>query len=112
MLGYRLDDQGFESQQGLEIFLFATMSRMALWPTQPPVQWIPGALSLGVKWLGHEADHSPPSSAEVKNVLELYLHYPNMHSLHGAQLKKNIKTSDVCKITKNAFLPSNVHVTT
>jgi len=20
----------------------------------------------GVKWLGHEADHSPPSSAEVK----------------------------------------------
>jgi hypothetical protein len=26
-----------------------------------------GALSLGIKWLGHEADHSPPSSAEVKN---------------------------------------------
>jgi len=26
-----------------------------------------GALSLGVKQLGHEADHSPPSSAEVKN---------------------------------------------
>jgi hypothetical protein len=27
-----------------------------------------GALSLGVKWLGHEADHSPLSSAKVKNV--------------------------------------------
>jgi hypothetical protein len=26
-----------------------------------------GALSLGVKWPGPEADHSPPSSAEVKN---------------------------------------------
>jgi hypothetical protein len=25
-----------------------------------------GALSLGVKWVGHEADHSPQSSAEVK----------------------------------------------
>jgi hypothetical protein len=40
-------------------------------------------LSLGVKWLGHEADHSPPSSAEVKNVV-LYLHSP-VH-LHGMVL--------------------------
>jgi hypothetical protein len=30
--------------------------------------WVPGALSLGVKRpRGREADHSPPSSAEVKN---------------------------------------------
>jgi hypothetical protein len=28
---------------------------------------VPGALSLGVKRPGREADHSPPSSAEVKN---------------------------------------------
>jgi len=26
-----------------------------------------GMLSLGVKWLECEADHTPPSSAEVKN---------------------------------------------
>jgi hypothetical protein len=26
------------------------------------------ALSPKVKWFGHEADHSPPSNAEVKNV--------------------------------------------
>jgi hypothetical protein len=26
-----------------------------------------GAVSVGVKWLGHEADHLPPSYAEVKN---------------------------------------------
>jgi hypothetical protein len=49
------------------IFLFATVSSPALGPTQPPIQWVPGALSLGVKWPGREADHSPPSSAEVKN---------------------------------------------
>jgi len=35
-------------------------------PTQLPIQWVPGALSLGIKWPGPEADHSPPSSAEVK----------------------------------------------
>jgi hypothetical protein len=35
-------------------------------PPQPPIQWVPGALSLGVKWPGREADHSPPYSAEVK----------------------------------------------
>jgi hypothetical protein len=27
-----------------------------------------GALFLGVKWPGQEADHSPPSSAKAKNV--------------------------------------------
>jgi len=43
-------------------------SRLALGPTQPPIHWVPGALSQGVKQLGHEADHSPPSSAEVKNM--------------------------------------------
>jgi hypothetical protein len=31
------------------------------------IQWIPGALSLGQNGWGGEADHSPPSSAKVKN---------------------------------------------
>jgi hypothetical protein len=44
------------------IFLFTT----ALGPTQPPIQWEPGAFSLGIKRPGREAGHSPPSSAEVK----------------------------------------------
>jgi hypothetical protein len=35
-------------------------------PTKPPSQWVPGALSLGVKRPGRDADHSTPSSAEVK----------------------------------------------
>jgi len=35
--------------------------------TQPPVQWVAGVLNPGVKRAGREADHSPPSSAEVKN---------------------------------------------
>jgi hypothetical protein len=61
---------------------------MALGPTQPPIQWVPGALSLGVKRPGREADHLFPSSAEVKEWMELYLHSPNTPSWRGAQLKE------------------------
>jgi hypothetical protein len=38
---------------------FTTASRPALGPTQSPIQWVPGALSLGVKQPVREADHSP-----------------------------------------------------
>jgi len=33
---------------------------------------------------GREADHSPPSSAEVKEWVELYFHYHNTPSWRGA----------------------------
>jgi hypothetical protein len=48
------------------IFLFSTASGLTMGPTQPPVQWVPGALSLGVKRQGRETDLSLPSSAEDK----------------------------------------------
>jgi hypothetical protein len=48
-------------------FLLTTASRPALVPTQPPIQWVPVALSSNTQRLGREADHSPPCSAEVKN---------------------------------------------
>jgi hypothetical protein len=66
------------------LILKIRLSRPALGPTQPPIQWVPGALSLGVKQLGREADHSPPSRAEIKECVELYLHSPIR--LHGAML--------------------------
>jgi hypothetical protein len=66
-LGWTIGVLWFDSRRGLRIFLFTTASRTALGPTQPPIQWVPGALSLGVKRSGHEADHSPLFSAEVKN---------------------------------------------
>jgi hypothetical protein len=74
-LHYGLDDQGSRVRfpTGLGILLFTTASRTALGPTQPPIQWVPGAFSLGVKWPGREVDHSPPSRAEVKEWGELYL---------------------------------------
>jgi hypothetical protein len=45
----RADDRGFESRQGLGIFLFTTASIPALEHTQPPLQWIPAVPLLGVK---------------------------------------------------------------
>jgi hypothetical protein len=58
---------GFNTRQGQGIFLFATtVSRPILEPIQP-IKWELGALSPRVKRPAREADHSPPSSAEVKN---------------------------------------------
>jgi hypothetical protein len=85
--GWTIGVLGFDSRRGLGILLFTSLSRTALEPIQPPIQWIQWALSLGVKWPGCEADHSPPSTAEVKECVELYLHSPNTPLWHGAQLK-------------------------
>jgi hypothetical protein len=47
-------------------FIFSTLSRPALGSTQAHIQWVTEALSPGVKRPGHEADYSPPTTAEVK----------------------------------------------
>jgi len=76
----RLKRQGVRGSitgRGERIFPLASVSRTALWPTQPPVKWVPGVLSPGVKVRPvRDADHSPPSSAEVENEQELYVLSP------------------------------------
>jgi hypothetical protein len=73
-MGWMIGVLGFDSQQRLGIFLFTTVSRTALGPTQYPIQWIAWALSVGVKWPGCEYDHSSPVPRSKK--VELYLHSP------------------------------------
>ena len=68
--GYRLDGPGIEARWGRD---FPHLSRPALRPTQPPVQWVPG-LSWGKKRPGRDADPSLPSSAVVKERLGLYIY--------------------------------------
>jgi hypothetical protein len=58
---------GFDFRQRQEVFLFPIASRLALGPTQPPIQWILGTLFGGLKLPGREADHLSPCIAEVKN---------------------------------------------
>ena len=57
---YGLDGPG-SNPGGDEIF---RPSRPALWPTQPPVQWVPG-LSRGKVRPRRAADHPLPSNAAV-----------------------------------------------
>jgi hypothetical protein len=74
VLGYGLDNRGFESRQGLRVFLLTTASRPALVSTHPPIQWVPGALSLGIKRPGHGADHN------LHLVPRLRMRAANLHS--------------------------------
>jgi len=69
---YGLDSLGIESWWGREIL---HLSRPALRPTQPPVQWVPG-LSRG-KVAGAWRWPSTPSSTKVKERVELYLYSPS-----------------------------------
>jgi len=67
-----LDGPRIESRWGRD---FPHPSRSALGPTQPPIQLVLGP-SPGGKVAGRGVDHPPPSSAEVKERVKLYLYSP------------------------------------
>jgi len=71
--GYRLDDPGIESWWRRD---FPHTSRPGLWPTQTPVQCVPG-LFPGGKAAGAWRWQLKPSSAQVKGRVELYPYSPS-----------------------------------
>jgi hypothetical protein len=81
--GYGLVDGGFGVQVLVGSRIFSVSSRRALGPTQPPIEWVLGAFSPGVKRQGREADHSPPTGAEVK---KMWIYTPTPIHLHGVVL--------------------------
>jgi hypothetical protein len=81
-MGYGLD--GWGSIPGRSnIFLFSIATRPALGPTRPPIQSELEVISLGVKQPACEADHSPPSSTDVKNGQEATSSLPHTSSYCG-----------------------------
>jgi hypothetical protein len=70
--GNGVDGLGIESQWGRD---FPHLSRPALRPTQPPVQWVLG-LFWGKVRPGRDSDPSLPSSAVDHERVELYLYSP------------------------------------
>jgi hypothetical protein len=75
------------SPGGVINFLFSRSSRLALRSTQPSIQWVPGALSSGVKRPGGAAHHSPSTSAEVKKMW-VYTSTPHAPSWRSVCLLK------------------------
>jgi hypothetical protein len=68
-LGYGLNDRSYRVRfpAGAGNFSLHHRVQNGSAPPHPPIQRVLGALSLGVKRPGTEADHSLPSSAQVKN---------------------------------------------
>jgi len=52
---------------GVRYCLFSKASKLVLGLTQSPIQWVTMTLFLGIMLLENEADHLPPSNAQVDN---------------------------------------------
>jgi hypothetical protein len=67
--GYGLDDRGVGVRVpvGQEFSLLQAV-HIGSGSTQPPIKWVQGTLSPGVKRPGRETDHSTLASAEVKKM--------------------------------------------
>jgi hypothetical protein len=55
--GCGLDERGVGVRVPIASIIFSTSSRLALGSTQPPIQWVPGALNLGVNQQGNLTTH-------------------------------------------------------
>jgi hypothetical protein len=91
-MGYGQDDQGSRVRfPGGGAWNFPLHHRIQNGSGAHPASYPMGTRGYfpGGKAAGREADHSTPSSAEVKECVDLYLHSPNTPSWPGAQLKKH-----------------------
>jgi hypothetical protein len=103
--GWTVGATGFDCRRGVRIF-FSSPPRpdRDLGPTQLPIQWVPG-----VKQPEREDDHSPPSSANVKNTWKytstlqyaftswcLVKHRSNFTFHNGREIVLNFKRKTKC----------------
>jgi hypothetical protein len=88
-LGYGLDDRGFRVRFPAGTGNFSLHHRVQNGCGAHTASYPVGTRGsfLAVKRSGSEADHSPPSTAEIKECVELYFHSPSTPSWRDAQLK-------------------------
>ena len=81
---------------GAPDFFFSEVSTMVLGPIHPSIQWVPRALSLGVKQPGREADRSHPFSADlwICGTIDPLPHMPLFHA--QAQLYLAVRSTLSC----------------
>jgi hypothetical protein len=77
-------------------FIFSKMPTSALKPTRPPLQFVSGPPPVG-KADGREADHSPPSGAEVKNAWS-YTSVPPRDFMPSCSVKHRDKFINTCSV--------------
>ena len=65
-----LDDHGALSDRDEDFSVLA--HRLAVVPTQPPINWAPLVCSLVAKWVGHEVGHSPACCTKFRNKAFIY----------------------------------------
>jgi hypothetical protein len=73
---------GLSLQMDYLSFFFLTEFCVTFHLGKLPIQWVPEALSLGLKRPGREADHSPPRGVEAQNggAIPPLSHTPSWHS--------------------------------
>jgi hypothetical protein len=93
--GWTTGWSGFDPRQGQRIFPLSSVFRPALGPTQPPLQWVPGVLSPGVKrgrgvmltthphllprsWISRSYNPLPPSASMACSGTALLLTFFNV----------------------------------
>jgi hypothetical protein len=109
--------RGRSSSPGMgKISLLSTSSTPVFGPSQTPIQWVPGALPLGVKLPGCEDDHSSPTNAEVKNTwifkstppyVSLIKHRENFtHFFYPQEIISKIRLNNGLQSYKKFFIGS------
>jgi hypothetical protein len=104
-----LHDGGSIPGRFWNVFLLTTASRTVLGPTQPSIQRLSGALSLGVKRPEREVDHSPPSSAEVKNTWS-YTSTPQYAFMAWCSVKESTGSTLTLTFTFHLYKCENMYL--
>jgi hypothetical protein len=87
-------DRG-SSPGGVRIFSSPNRPDRLWGATQPPIEWVQGALSPRIKRPGREAEHSPPTSAEVKKIW-IYTSTP-LYAFVGQLYLDKMQMTSICQ---------------